>query len=242
MKHSTLPEKKCPIQRKLILLNHLAHELNPFTIEDLPLDYSANSSFSDIYSFRKILGAGGFGVVISALERKYNRQWAIKIISKYLANEYQMQAIKFEAKLVSSLSHDNIVRFYKTHESKYHQLIVMELTAGSLANLIDQRLQKKNPLSEQECRIIMRQIFEGLTYLHKNNILHRDLKPENILLLSFESLEDAVKIADFGLSTKINEESWFNPTEKCGTTSYMAPEILKCEKYSFVSFFLVIDC
>jgi serine/threonine protein kinase len=234
MKRSTLLKKQCLTLRKSNLTNRLAQELSPFTIEDLPLDYSANTSFSDIYSFQRVLGAGGFGVVVSALECRYDRQWAIKIISKDLASEHQMQAIKFEAKLISNLTHDNIVHFYRTHESKYHQLIVMELTAGNLANLIDQRLEEHNPLSEKECRVIMKQIFEGLTYLHKNNILHRDLKPENILLLSFESLKDSVKIADFGLSTKLNEESWFNPTDKCGTFSYMAPEMLRQEKYSFV--------
>lgn len=51
-------------------------------------------------------------------------------------------------------------------------------------------------LSEKKTRFIMRQIFEGVDYIHSRNIAHRDLKPENILL--DDSLN--VKITDFGFA------------------------------------------
>lgn len=68
----------------------------------------------------------------------------------------------------------------------------------------------------------MGSLFHSLNYIHSINIIHRDIKPENILVSSFDDLSK-VKMADFGLSTKLD---FFYPktaTSKCGTMLYMAP-------------------
>ena len=72
---------------------------------------------------------------------------------------------------------------------------------------------------------IMRQIIQGIGYLHECGIIHRDLKPENILIeTSAESQDFTIKITDFGLS-KLG-----SPAETifdcCGTPAYVAPEVL----------------
>ncbi len=68
----------------------------------------------------------------------------------------------------------------------------------------------------------MRQILEGVAYIHQLEIVHRDLKPQNVLMRSFHQLEGAVKIADFGLGMQGSDAS----TDGCGTMIYMAPEQL----------------
>lgn len=94
----------------------------------------------------------------------------------------------------------------------------MELApAGTLNDLIRSR-----KLNDNECSCIMRQILCGIAYIHKKDIIHRDIKPQNILMVSFKSLEDSVKITDFGLVT----QGTYLPADTCGTPTYMAPEKL----------------
>lgn len=90
----------------------------------------------------------------------------------------------------------------------------------------------------------MRQIFEGVDYIHSRNIVHRDLKPENILL--DDSLN--VKITDFGFARHLTDGSklygkkfiiikavtlkiFLRFLDLCGTPGYLAPETLKCNMF-----------
>jgi len=110
------------------------------------------------------------------------------------------------------------------------------IKGGSLADFVLYRQKLKLPLLEEECRIIMQQILEGLNYIHSNNILHRDLKPANILMRSFQNVSNAVKIADFGLCAQLGYDTDQSPTERCGTRCYMAPEQIQGKSYRNVIF------
>ena len=90
-------------------------------------------------------------------------------------------------------------------------------------------------LSEYEIAVIMKQLLEGVQYLHCCGVMHRDLKPENILIefekeAGEENVSDygtikCVKITDFGLSKIISSRDPI--TDSCGTPAYVAPEILQ---------------
>lgn len=83
-------------------------------------------------------------------------------------------------------------------------------------------LKKMHRLSEESVSIILRQVCEGLRYLHSHNVIHRDIKPENILLSG-----DRVKIADFGWSIQSDSRR----ETLCGTLDYLAPEIVLGESH-----------
>ena len=68
-----------------------------------------------------------------------------------------------------------------------------------------------------EIKCILKQLIEGVAYLHRNKILHRDIKSANILLND----EGDVKLADFGLGRKVRMENVF--TYKVVTLWYRAP-------------------
>lgn len=75
-------------------------------------------------------------------------------------------------------------------------------------------------MPDHQCRLIAKQIFEGVDFLHSNNIVHRDLKPQNILI----NRDQTVKIADFGLSRTYTTQSCF--TTVVVTLWYRSPELL----------------
>ncbi|KAJ5521021.1 hypothetical protein N7463_001474 [Penicillium fimorum] len=97
------------------------------------------------------------------------------------------------------------------------------LEIGDLHNYL---LKQKQPLPELEARSIMSQILEGLDLMHDNGFAHRDLKPQNILLRSCPPDDWWVKIADFGISKRI-EDGLEQSTTMKGTKGYIAPELYK---------------
>jgi serine/threonine protein kinase len=108
------------------------------------------------------------------------------------------------------------------------------MKAGSLHAFLDYRRLKQQPIEDAEAAGIMRQIFEGLAYIHSSDIIHRDLKPQNILLGSFRQLDNTVKIADFGLGAKLTDCCYLGANDQCGTLQYMAPELLHKQFYKKV--------
>ena len=88
--------------------------------------------------------------------------------------------------------------------------------------------KRRKTFSEPEVRYIVKQIALACDYLHNNKIVHRDLKLGNLFL----NEEMDVKVGDFGLATKISNESVRKLT-LCGTPNYIAPEVLMKTGHSF---------
>lgn len=93
----------------------------------------------------------------------------------------------------------------------------------SLQSYLKSKSSKKLP--ESEVKLIFKQLADGVSYLHKNNIAHRDLKLENILIDSDKN----IKIIDFGFSLITPRNKPLNVC--CGTPSYMAPELTARKNY-----------
>jgi serine/threonine protein kinase len=137
---------------------------------------------------------------------------------------------------IHGLVHPNIVRAIGFDPYADVPYLAMEYVPGtSLRPLI----QKRN-LSIPDAVAIMRQVLQGLSYAHKQNMVHRDVKPENILVHErafhegFAS-DGAIKVTDFGLGKAISaaamgsiaySQSIDTPggREIAGTLDYMAPE------------------
>ncbi|VDK29255.1 unnamed protein product [Gongylonema pulchrum] len=71
----------------------------------------------------------------------------------------------------------------------------------------------------------MRQLFDGVAFMHEKNIVHRDLKLENILCVD----DERIVISDFGFATQLQPGQKLR--ELLGTPGYLAPEMLKCQMY-----------
>lgn len=164
------------------------------------------------YEIKRWLGGGQFGDVYLANDTILGTDFALKV-SRMREDEIVM--LKDEARLLSSLNHKNIVRFFNIDVIEGKFVLVIEYIDGSgLRELI----RKDRRLDNERAASLTRQILAGLEYAHSHRVIHRDLKPENILI----DTSGTVKLSDFGLARFIRPGSI--SASAAGTPLYMAPE------------------
>jgi len=176
------------------------------------------------YKIGKLLGKGAYGSVKLGEHNSTGEKVAIKIIDKRTQKTEKAQLrIRREIEILKNIKHPNLMECYGTFETdKSFFLITEYCSKGELFDYV----QKREQLAECEAVEFFKQMLDGVEYLHKNGICHRDLKLENILLDD----QNNVKIADFGLS--VMYETGQTLTTRCGSPHYMAPEILRSQKYN----------
>ncbi|ABN66556.2 serine/threonine protein kinase [Scheffersomyces stipitis CBS 6054] len=125
------------------------------------------------------------------------------------------------------LKHKNIVSLYEVIKTESHLWLVLEYCQGGE---LFYYIYEKKRLDYRECQHLFFQIVLALRHVHSLNLSHRDLKLENILLA--DKKRSIVKITDFGFVREFDPSNRRFLSTICGTTVYMAPELLKNEKYS----------
>jgi serine/threonine protein kinase len=173
------------------------------------------------------INSGGAAVIYRVKNKTTGRQAALKVLHQHLSRqpEYRKR-IQREVKFISGVDHPNLVKVYSSGEIEGKIYIEMEyFKSRTLHSLV----QKKGRMKIREFYSISTQIAEGLSALHKKNILHRDLSFENILIND----KDKVKITDFGLIKVLPENTQFSKITQLtaagntfGTLHFMSPEQL----------------
>ena len=192
-----------------------------------PNDYKIR--FIDLYTPIELIGQGGFGVVVSVIDKKNNKKLAAKIISKTMHTE---EFYLIEAELLKKLNHEKILKFYDVINTDNYLFIFTDLCeGGSLKDFIISRYNNKNDylIKDSECSIIIKNILQGIEYLSQNGVIHRDLKPENIMFKKKDDLNSLV-ICDLGIAGELKNIYSFMDS-KCGTLTFMAPEIIMDRQY-----------
>ncbi|KAG8192627.1 hypothetical protein JTE90_017191 [Oedothorax gibbosus] len=129
--------------------------------------------------------------------------------------------------LLLSSAHPRIVRMHEVYETPSEIVLVLELVQGGELQRV---LDDEEAVGEAEAARLLRQILDGVAFLHRHNIAHLDLKPQNLLLTKPFLEGGEVKLCDFGISRLISKGVEIR--EIVGTPDYVAPEVLHYEPIS----------
>ncbi|XP_036399913.1 death-associated protein kinase 2-like [Megalops cyprinoides] len=182
----------------------------------------------DFYEIGEELGSGQFAIVKRCREKSTGLSFAAKFIKKRQSRASRRgvsrEEIEREVNILQELQHPNIVTLHDVFENRTDVVLILELVSGG--ELFDFLAQKES-LCEEEATQFIKQILEGVHYLHSKKIAHFDLKPENIMLLDKNVPLPRIKIIDFGLAHRIEEGVEFKNI--FGTPEFVAPEIVNYE-------------
>lgn len=182
----------------------------------------------DFYEIGEVLGSGQFAIVKRCREKSTGTEYAAKFIKKRQSRAsrrgVRREEIEREVNILQQIQHPNIVELHDVFENRTDVVLILELVSGG--ELFDFLAQKES-LSEEEATQFIKQILDGVQYLHSKRITHFDLKPENIMLLDRNVPLPRIKVIDFGLAHKIEAGADFKNI--FGTPEFVAPEIVNYE-------------
>ncbi|XP_040562742.1 death-associated protein kinase 2 isoform X7 [Gallus gallus] len=182
----------------------------------------------DVYEIGEELGSGQFAIVKKCREISTGLEYAAKFIKKRQSRAsrrgVRREEIEREVDILQQTLHANIIKLHDIYENKTDVVLILELVSGG--ELFDFLAQKES-LSEEEATRFIKQILDGVNYLHSKKIAHFDLKPENIMLLDKNIPIPHIKLIDFGLAHKIEDGVEFKNI--FGTPEFVAPEIVNYE-------------
>ncbi|XP_054836161.1 myosin light chain kinase 2, skeletal/cardiac muscle [Eublepharis macularius] len=198
----------------------------PFTHRIVQL---RTADFKEIFSVntKETLGGGKFGEVRVCTVKETGLKLAVKSIKKQGPKDREMAEVEID--VMNQLNHRNLIQLYDAIETPREIMLFMEFVEGG--ELFERIIDEDYQLTEVDCMVFVRQICDGILFMHHMRVLHLDLKPDNILCVT--ATGHMVKIIDFGLARR------FNPYEKLkvnfGTPEFLSPEVVSYEQVSYTT-------
>ncbi|GET87304.1 protein kinase, putative [Leishmania tarentolae] len=165
-----------------------------------------------------LLGKGSSGEVYEAYDVLTGGKMAVKEM-RLGNNDAKIEQFVQEISTMCNLQHPNIIHYFYCEESKEQKVIrvFMEFAGGGTLQSL---LKRKGRLEYAELRALLRDVVEGLAYIHSQHYVHGDIKTANVLLSS----EGKGKIGDFGTARTLNEGELLYVMQ--GSPLYMSPECM----------------
>nr|CAD7201234.1 unnamed protein product [Timema douglasi] len=179
----------------------------------------------DLFLLQTEIGRGKFGTVYRCQEHSTGLQLAAKFVST--SRREDRRNVEREIDIMRALQHPRLIQLYDAFDNGKMMVLILELIEGG--ELFERVIDDDFILTEKSCTVFMRQICEGIEFIHQQNIIHLDMKPENILCLTRTG--NRIKIIDFGLARKLD------PNKKLqvlfGTPEFVAPEVVNFDQIGF---------
>ena len=177
------------------------------------------------YVLYEVVGAGQYGKVHRAINKKTNETVAIKVIplNKFSEVPKLEEFTTNEIKILGRIDNPNVIKFIEMLKTANNMYLVYEFCeGGTLENILSVR----DHLPEKEALKIFQHLLNACRALYKENIMHRDIKPSNILIH-----KGVIKLADFGFCKRLHSANELT-LSMVGSPIYMAPEILRGYPYN----------
>ena len=186
---------------------------------------NATELFGYKVDFMEELGRGAFGTVYKGYAQN-DTVVAVKRISTSTEQDpkkVSTEAFQFHYLKDKSLqANEHIMKIFDVKYQQNAIYIIMEFCEFGDLN---QFFKKHTQLNIDTKVNLMRQIVNGIAFLHSRNIVHRDIKPANILLTSTFDRSVVVKLGDFGLTTILDPNSLTSAmSSNVGSLAFKAPE------------------
>lgn len=173
------------------------------------------------YEILREIGRGGMSVVYLAMDKRLNKQWAIKEFRKDKDDESRriaLEALLKEANLMKKLDHPTLPRIVDIIDDTKTVYIVMDYIEGESLNKV---LDAYGAQPQEAVIEWAKQLSEVLDYLHTRvpPVIYRDMKPANIMLKP----DGTIRLIDFGIAREYKKGK-AGDTTSIGTRGYAAPE------------------
>jgi len=161
-------------------------------------------------------------------------QYECKAVPKIFFGEENIR-LKREAEILAELcdpnilgfQHDNILQVFDIAEDDHFVFFFTHYIEEDLFSVI----YKRPAFTEDDARNIVRQILNGVAYLHRRGICHRNLKPENLLCIE-DGDHLLVVVTGFELAKCFRNKT--DPLKSIlGSGRYMAPEVFQSRGYAY---------
>ncbi|MEH6993431.1 serine/threonine-protein kinase [Neobacillus drentensis] len=173
------------------------------------------------YEILKLIGQGGMSKVYLAMDKRLNKQWAVKEIEKNFSDKNSqvfIQSAIDEANMIKRLDHPSLPRIVDIIDHVDMIYVIMDYIEGEPLNKI---LEEYGAQPQDLVIEWAKQLCEVLDYLHTCDppIIYRDMKPANVMLKP----DGNIKLIDFGIAREYKEQNLAD-TVSLGTKGYAAPE------------------